>query len=224
MRSVQGKGGKNGMRLGVCVMVLLIAQNTASSRAWENWNDMSCALKLNAKTSLEIYNRTKFRKTPLREAYLTGIQGGFSRKIDAGLATLAAYRYETNNKKKYYEFENRFLLQFSYKRQIEGKFELLLTQRTELRFFTAGTHDNVRLRASSGVSRKLAIHGRSLAPYVTGELFYDTNAHQINRERIYGGMLFALGGNSALKLGWVGQFDEGTGRLDILNSGLNLSF
>ncbi len=184
---------------------------------------MSCSIKLNPETSFEIYNRTKFREAPFNETYLTGIQPGLSRKLVNNLIALLAYRYEINNKKKYYEFENRFLLQFTYKMPLRRQFALQLAQRTEARYFTRQTADNLRLRARLDLSKKLAIYGHHFAPYLAGELFYDTNAHNINRERIYLGTLYNINPRYAIRLGWIGQKDEGKDLLDILNTGMNFA-
>jgi hypothetical protein len=222
-------GGK--LVLGLCAGAILIIQSAAFSKTWENWNDMSCAIKLDQKTSFEIYNRTKFQKALFTKTYLTGIQAGLSRRIDANLIALLAYRYEINNKIKYYEFENRFLLQFSYKIPIKKYFIMQIAQRTELRYFTRTTHDNVRLRASLNISRKFPIHKQVIAPYLTGELFYNTynnksnsNDNKLNRKRIYLGILYNLNNKYAIKLGWIRQLDKGKDALDILNTGMNLSF
>lgn len=203
--------------------VLVAWANIAWADTWENWNDMSCSIKLNPETSFEIYNRTKFREAPFNETYLTGIQPGLSRKLVNNLIALLAYRYEINNKKKYYEFENRFLLQFTYKMPLRRQFALQLAQRTEARYFTRQTADNLRLRARLDLSKKLAIYGHHFAPYLAGELFYDTNAHNINRERIYLGTLYNINPRYAIRLGWIGQKDEGKDLLDILNTGMNFA-
>jgi hypothetical protein len=195
----------------------------AFADTWENWNDMNCSIKLNPGTSFDIYNRTKFREAPFTETYLTGIQAGLSRKFIKNLNILFAYRYEINNKKRYYEFENRFLLQYTYKISLKHQFSLQLAQRTETRYFTRQTADNVRFRANLNISKKMKIRRLNFAPYLAGELFYDTNAHQINRERIYLGTLYNINSRYAIRLGWIGQKDTGKDLLDILNTGVNFA-
>jgi hypothetical protein len=185
--------------------VLLAWANIAWADTWENWNDMSCSIKLNPETSFDIYNRTKFREALFTETYLTGIQPGLNRKFIKN------------------EFENRFLLQFTYKMTLRHQFALQLAQRTEARYFTRQTADNLRLRARIDFSKKLAIHGHNFAPYLAGELFYDTNAHNINRQRIYLGTLYNINPRYAIRLGWIGQKDEGKDLLDILNTGMNFA-
>jgi hypothetical protein len=190
---------------------------------WENWNDMSCAIRLTRKTSFDIYNRTKFRKTVFEHTYLTGIQPGLNRRLGKNFYSLLAYRYEINNKKKYYEFENRFLLQFAWRISLNHQIAMQLAQRIESRHFTRQTADNLRLRARIDFSKKSTVGKIVFTPYLAGELFYDTNAHDINRQRIYLGTMCNFSPRYAVRLGWIGQKDRGKEFLDILNTGMNFA-
>ncbi len=78
-------------------------------------------------------------------------------------------------------------------------------------------------------SKKMKLFKLNFVPYMTGELFYDTNAHRLNRQRIYLGTVFSINARYAVKIGWIGQFDKGKSDrndkdYDILNTGMNFSF
>jgi hypothetical protein len=189
----------------------------------QHWNDLVITGKLSPRVGIEIYNRTRWHDIPFTETFQTCLQGGLKYKINPQLTAHLAYRYDMLNRIGYYEFENRFLLQFSYKMPFRNICDIDLAQRTELRYFTRSTKDQIRLRVISTISRKFVIYGLTVRPSIAGEFFWDDVADEINRTRFYTGFSFDIKPRYTFKLIWIHQTDKNKPDTEILDTGLTIA-
>lgn len=206
------------------LLIVLIAANIQAADNLQHWHDNRAVIKISPRISFDIYNRSRWQDFPFTTTFQTCIQGGLIYKLTPRLSSLLAYRYEMANKTGYYEFENRFMLEFACKLPALKSFDLGLAQRTELRYFTRSTPDHIRLRGSGIISRKVIIYGQQFAPSVTGEIFWDDNADEINRFRLYIGSNYTLSRHFSVKLFWIRQFDKDKPDIDIIDTGVSLSY
>ena len=204
-------------------MAILFSFNSIYADNSQHWNDLVITGKLSPRVGIEIYNRSRWYDIPFTETFQTCLQGGLKYKINPQLTTLLAYRYDMLNKIGYYEFENRFLLQFSYKMPFRNICDIDLAQRTELRYFTRSTKDQVRLRVISTISRKLVIYGLPVKPSIAGEFFWDDVAEEINRTRLYTGFSFDIKPRYSFKLIWIHQTDKDKPDTEILDTGFTIA-
>jgi hypothetical protein len=213
---------KTGKRILTAIAILFLIIPVYATNS-QHWNDLVIAGKLSPRVSLEIYNRTRWHDIPFTETFQTCLQGGLKYKIDPRMSALFAYRYDMLNKVGYYEFENRFLLQFAYKMPVQNICDLELAQRTELRYFTRSTEDHIRLRVISTFSRKFTVYGLPVKPSIAGELFWDDIADEINRSRLYTGFSFDIKPRYTFKLIWIHQTDKDKSDTEIFDTGLTIS-
>lgn len=213
--------------LRVCLPILLTALVSANIWAADNsqhWHDNRAMININPRLSLDIYNRNRWRDFPFATTFQTCVQGGLVYKLTPEISSLLAYRYDMANKTGYYEFENRFLLEFAFKLPLIKQFAFGLTQRTELRYFTRSTPDNVRLRFAGNISRKVTAYGLKFTPSLTGELFWDDQADEINRFRLYVGSGYTISQHYSVKLIYIREFNKTRPDLDIIDTGFNIVY
>jgi len=203
-------------------LVLFPIKNPRAAET-QHWNDSQLNLKWRNNLSLLLYNRLKFSEVLIEEAYTTAFQLGPVYKLSRTFTISAAYRYDVINRHGYYEFENRFFLQYSLRLAAPRYGALDISQRSELRYFTRRTEDHIRLRLRASLSRNMKLGRMKITPYCDGEIFFDDIDDKINRFRLYFGALLDLGDQIALKLGWIKQFDEASPDIDILNTGFNIA-
>lgn len=203
-------------------ILMLMPAQLSQAAITQNWNDTQINLKWRDNLSLLLYNRVKFSAVLFDKAYTTAFQIGPVYRLSRNFTVAAAYRYDVVNKTGYYEFENRFFLQYSLRLTAPKYGTLNLTQRSEIRYFTRRTEDHIRLRLRASLSRNLTLSGKKFTPYCDGELFFDDIDKKINRFRLYFGSLLKISERASLRLGWIRQFDEGAPDFDILNTGFNI--
>jgi len=190
----------------------------------QHWNDDIIRAKINPRWEAEIYNRSRWRQAIFDETFQNCIQIGARYKFSKKFNILAAYRYDIQDKGSYYEFENRFLLNLSYSLPSFYEFSPKLSQRTELRYFTRGSEDHVRVRGRLDISRNFIALKHKFTPAVGYEIFWDDIAKEINRGRLYIGISSPINEMFAVRVTWIRQFDKNKDDLDILNTGFNMYF
>jgi len=202
----------------------MLSTNIKADNSSLHWQDIKVAVKINSHLALDFYDRIRWREFPYTTTYQACIQRGLKYNFNARLSSLLAFRYEIINRTGYYEFENRTLLEFAYKLSSIKKFDLSLAQRTELRFFTRSTPDNVRLRFRGNVEKKVKIMTQQFVPSISGELFWDSHADEINRFRLYMGSDYNMDKHFSTSLYYIREFNKGARNLDIIDTVIKISF
>ena len=92
----------------------------------------------------------------------------------------------------YYKFEIWIWLQFSFKMAEKNYFDIPVAEKIEFHYFTAKTHDNIRLHDAPNLSRMVMVLEHNLSQYINWEIFYDANADKDISERNDLGSLLPL--------------------------------
>ncbi len=205
-------------------IMMLVCTSQSYAGGTQHWNDTIIRAGINPRWEAEIYERSRWRNIAFDETFQNCLQLGARYKFSAKFNLLAGYRYDIQDRGGYYEFENRFLLNFSYSLPLLYNIMPKLSQRTELRYFTRASEDHIRLRGKLELSRKLAVLGHKIMPYLAYEIFWDDDARELNRQRLYAGITGPICDKFSIRITWIRQFDKDRDNLDILNSGLNMYF
>lgn len=213
-------------RLIFTVMLLVITglYYDAYASSLEHWNTSVIRAKINSRFEFEIYNRSRWRELVFNETYQNCIQPGIRYKLIDNFKILLAYRYDVQDKGVYYEFENRFLVDFNYSLPKFLTLSHSLSQRTELRYFTRSSTDHVRIRFKYGFSRGFAIQKQEIKPSLAYEVFWDDSAEEINRQRVYAAISTPISRWCFVQLTLISQYDNGRDDLYIFNSSLTMNF
>ncbi len=204
-------------------LILIAGPGLAEEQSWLN---NSLQVKLGELWSFKLTQELRARELTYDQTFLRNLNAGFYRKLPRGFSAGFTYKRETEEKQRFRVVEDRYNLEGLWKRGLKGERSFDLRARLEIRTFRDGrAEDHLRYRLRLRYRFPARLGRLPLEPFVWTELFGSTNAEPVlNRNRFSLGTAIPVAPGADLVIGYIRQDTRGSESLDILNTGVELSF
>ncbi len=171
---------------------------------WQIWIGESATKTLNETWALKVSEEQRYGDCAHR-FYRHHLDLGLIKKISKRLKASFHFRYISEKKRGEYLEEYRPYANLSYKWKLAG---LNLTSKVQVEFRDQEHNDFYRFRKKLTLS--LPKIGASLRPYVSDEIFIDSEQESINRNRLTIGSKIRINKKWSCKVFYIWQSDKKT--------------
>lgn len=208
----------------ICVGLLTSIAGASAQATYhkEFWPELDVSYRLDDRWTLgSMWSISRYRDSGA--AYQTEAGVFVDHRFDGSNSARIGYRHGWSVDGGSY-WENRLLLEYTYRAQLAERIALGLRTRADLRWQNTGF--SVRLRERATIERETTIGHYTFTPYVSAEIYYDTRYGQFSRYRLIAGTTFPLRRYLAIEPYYAHQVDFAVGPtiVDALGFTVKLSF
>ncbi len=215
---------------GVCILVLflaglLLAPVIATASDSQSWLDNNASITLNDKWRLLVTQEARFVEIPYGNHFLWNFSLGAGRTLPGNMSLAAAYKREVTDIGPITISENRYQVDFGWKRNFLRKSSFDTRLRTEYRTFEQSALENrFRVRLRLRLKTAISLGRLRLKPFIADEGFADSRTDKLDRNRFSLGTEFVVNSHLDILLGYLRQDTDDLGTIHTLLTGVTLRF
>ncbi len=191
----------------------------------QSWLDNNARITLSDNWRLRVTQEARFTELPYGNHFLWNFSLGVGRSLPANTSLSLAYKREVADLGPFTISENRYQIDFGWKRSFLRKSSFDTRLRSEYRTFEQSSVENrFRFRLRLRLKTSLSLGRLRLKPFIADELFADTRNDRLDRNRFSLGTYFVINSHLDILLGYLRQDTDHLGTVHSLLTGVSLNF